>query len=112
MVRRRSCDVLVAASTPEARTTTRCTFTLAQSIESVRSVEEQGLVIDSLPLLTGVEGASSLSRLFAAIEVLRDEVKVTELMHSAVASSGGRPVERRTCRWTICSLLTRRARSL
>ncbi len=31
--------------------------------------------------------ASTLSRLFALIEVLRDEVKVTELMHAAIASS-------------------------
>ncbi|SJX65080.1 uncharacterized protein SRS1_15906 [Sporisorium reilianum f. sp. reilianum] len=86
----------------DAQRPARCTFTLAQSVESVRSTESQGLVIDSLPLLNGSTasadamdegdahgaGASTLARLFAAIEVLRDEVKVTELMHSAIASSG------------------------
>ncbi|TKY88579.1 hypothetical protein EX895_002568 [Sporisorium graminicola] len=83
----------------DARRPARCTFTLAQSVESVRSPESQGLVIDSLPLLSGwtsstdatyesnmpSSGASILARLFAAIEVLRDEIKVTELMHSAIA---------------------------
>ncbi|KAJ9474423.1 Mediator of RNA polymerase II transcription subunit 1 [Pseudozyma hubeiensis] len=84
-----------------ARGSTRCTFTLAQTVESVRSTQSQGLVIDTLPLLSAPSsspdamddgganqaGASPLTRLFAAIEVLRDEVKVTELMHSAIASS-------------------------
>ncbi|KAJ1023294.1 hypothetical protein NDA18_004821 [Ustilago nuda] len=79
----------------------RCTFTLAQTVESVRSTESQGLVIDSLPLLStstvsadtmdesdaSLPRSSTLARFFAAIEVLRDEVKVTELMHSAIASS-------------------------
>lgn len=79
----------------------RCTFTLAQTVESVRSTESQGLVIDSLPLLStspssadamdesdaSQPGSSTLARLFAAIEVLRDEVKVTELMHAAIAST-------------------------
>ncbi|EST09132.1 Methyltransferase type 11 [Kalmanozyma brasiliensis GHG001] len=97
-------DVLAASwsqrASQDARRPTRCTFTLAQTIESVRSTQEQGLVIDSLPLLSpasGIDamdesdatrkGGSTLARLFAAIEVLRDEVKVTELMHSAIATS-------------------------
>lgn len=97
-------DVLAASWSQrppqDARKPTRCTFTLAQTIESVRSTQEQGLVIDSLPLLSaasGVDamdesdvtraGSSTLARLFAAIEVLRDEVKVSELMHSAIATS-------------------------
>ncbi|KAJ1025861.1 hypothetical protein NDA16_002487 [Ustilago loliicola] len=85
----------------DSRKASRCTFTLAQTVESVRSTESQALVIDSLPLLStstasadamdesdaSQPGASTLARLFAAIEVLRDEVKVTELMHSAIASS-------------------------
>lgn len=85
----------------EPRKIARCRFTLAQTIESVRSTQSQGLVIDSLPLLcpstpsgdamdesdsSGLQ-ASTLARFFAAIEVLHDEVKVTELMHSAIASS-------------------------
>ncbi|GAC92833.1 hypothetical protein PHSY_000390 [Pseudozyma hubeiensis SY62] len=101
-------DVLASSwsrrpSQPEenARRSTRCTFTLAQTVESVRSTQSQGLVIDTLPLLSAPlsspdamddgsasqASASPLTRLFAAIEVLRDEVKVTELMHSAIASS-------------------------
>ncbi|KAJ1043747.1 hypothetical protein NDA10_002766 [Ustilago hordei] len=85
----------------DLRKASRCTFTLAQTVESVRSTESQGLVIDSLPLLSAstvsadamdesdasLPRSSTLARFFAAIEVLRDEVKVTELMHSAIASS-------------------------
>lgn len=85
----------------DARKSSKCTFTLAQTVESVRSTELQGLVIDCLPLLSNPAppadamdessspqvGASTLARLLAAIEVLRDEVKVTEIMHSAISSS-------------------------
>ncbi|SPO23953.1 uncharacterized protein UTRI_03512_B [Ustilago trichophora] len=101
-------DVLAASwsrrpqqTTDDTRKPARCTFTLAQTVESVRSTESQGLVIDSLPLLSASSASgdamddsdashpesSTLARFFAAIEVLRDEVKVTELMHSAIASS-------------------------
>ncbi|PWY98974.1 hypothetical protein BCV70DRAFT_177633 [Testicularia cyperi] len=70
----------------------RCTFSLSQTAESVRDSSSQGLVIDSLPFLhmTGhsTDDASPsnsfVSRLFAAIEILRDEVRLTELMHAAV----------------------------
>lgn len=89
------------AANDNAHKPARCVFTLAQTVESVRSSESQGLVIDSLPLLaippasgdamdesdTSRMKTSTLARLFAAIEVLRDEIKVTELMHSAIASS-------------------------
>ncbi|SOV07804.1 uncharacterized protein UDID_07193 [Ustilago sp. UG-2017a] len=85
----------------DLRKASRCTFTLAQTVESVRSTESQGLIIDSLPLLSAstvstdamdesdasLPRSSTLARFFAAIEVLRDEVKVAELMHSAIASS-------------------------
>ncbi|SNX86414.1 uncharacterized protein MEPE_05123 [Melanopsichium pennsylvanicum] len=79
----------------------RCTFVLAQTVESVRSTESQGLIVDSLPLLSASTSSgdtldesdaprtepSTLARLFAAIEILRDEIKITELMHSAISSS-------------------------
>ncbi|SPO49062.1 uncharacterized protein PSANT_06753 [Moesziomyces antarcticus] len=85
----------------------RCIFTLAQTVESVRSAQSQGLVVDSLPLLTSTNAAgdgtdgtgvasqatSTLARLFAAIEILRDEVKVTELMHAAVATKPDEPAQ-------------------
>lgn len=101
-------DVLAASwsrrpqqAADDTRKPARCTFTLAQTVESVRSTESQGLVIDSLPLLSASSApgnvmdesdashseSSTLSRFFAAIEVLRDEVKVTELMYTAIASS-------------------------
>lgn len=85
----------------------RCIFTLAQTVESVRSTQSQGLVVDSLPLLASTNAAgdsadgagaasqatSTLARLFAAIEILRDEVKVTELMHAAVATKPDEPAQ-------------------
>lgn len=73
----------------------RFTFTLARTVDSLRDPSSQGLVIDSVPLLTRANGgsaadashASVLTRLLTVIEILRDEVKLTELTRSAVASS-------------------------
>ncbi|KAN0065282.1 tRNA methyltransferase, has a role in tRNA modification [Thecaphora frezii] len=76
----------------------RCSFTLARTPESLRDPGSQGLIVDALPLLGAREAAppggigstaasSTVARLFAAIETLRDEVRATELAHSALSSS-------------------------
>ncbi|SPO36721.1 uncharacterized protein PSFLO_02192 [Pseudozyma flocculosa] len=90
----------------------RCSFTLARTPDSLRDPKSQGLIVDALPLMcsgpvsneAGASGAdamdvdqgassaaSTAARLFAAIETLRDEVRTTELAHSALSSNQDDP---------------------
>ena len=102
------CSNWSSRSKPQASETLKqkYSYTLSRVPDSIRDPNSQGLLIDTLPFLSKndvlpsseatdanpppenrSQPASIASRMFAAIELLRDEVRISEILHSALTSS-------------------------